>query len=46
MDRNGLRPMRYAITDDGLLFVGSETGMVRLDESRASSKRAASAPAR
>ena len=32
MDRNGLRPMRYAITGDGLLVVGSETGMVRVDE--------------
>ena len=32
MDRNGLRPMRYAITGDGLLLVGSETGMVRVDE--------------
>ncbi|NIA67945.1 glutamate synthase large subunit [Pelagibius litoralis] len=34
MDRNGLRPMRYTITDDGLLFAGSETGMVRIDEQR------------
>ncbi|WP_119420501.1 glutamate synthase large subunit [Desertibaculum subflavum] len=33
MDRNGLRPMRYSITEDGLLFVGSETGMVPLPES-------------
>ena len=32
MDRNGLRPMRYTLTGDGLLIVGSETGMVRLDE--------------
>src|SRR5579872_5794770 len=32
MDRNGLRPMRYAITASGLLIAGSETGMVRLDE--------------
>lgn len=32
MDRNGLRPLRYTITDDGLLFAGSETGMVKLDE--------------
>ncbi len=28
MDRNGLRPMRYTRTRDGLLIVGSETGMV------------------
>ena len=32
MDRNGLRPMRYSITADGLLFCGSETGMVALPE--------------
>ncbi|HEX6013756.1 MAG TPA: glutamate synthase central domain-containing protein, partial [Geminicoccaceae bacterium] len=30
MDRNGLRPMRYSRTADGLLVVGSETGMVPL----------------
>ncbi|EWY38048.1 glutamate synthase [Skermanella stibiiresistens SB22] len=33
MDRNGLRPMRYTITNDGLLIAGSETGMVKVDES-------------
>ena len=33
MDRNGLRPQRYAVTKDGLVCVGSETGMVVLDES-------------
>ncbi|HEX7967287.1 MAG TPA: glutamate synthase large subunit [Stellaceae bacterium] len=32
MDRNGLRPMRYAITAGGLIVAGSEAGMVRLDE--------------
>jgi len=32
MDRNGLRPMRYTVTADGLLIVGSETGMVRIAE--------------
>ena len=32
MDRNGLRPMRYSVTTDGLLIVGSETGMVKLAE--------------
>ena len=31
MDRNGLRPLRYTITADGLLIVGSETGMVKLE---------------
>jgi glutamate synthase (NADPH/NADH) large chain len=38
MDRNGLRPLRYVITGDGLLIVGSETGMVRIDEMRAVEK--------
>ncbi len=30
LDRNGLRPLRYSLTTDGLLVVGSETGMIRL----------------
>ncbi|MDX2222162.1 MAG: glutamate synthase large subunit [Rhodospirillaceae bacterium] len=30
MDRNGLRPMRYTLTTDNLLIVGSETGMVKV----------------
>ncbi len=34
MDRNGLRPMRYSVTEDDLLFIGSETGMVAVDESK------------
>ncbi|MGH7188333.1 MAG: glutamate synthase large subunit, partial [Acetobacteraceae bacterium] len=33
LDRNGLRPLRYTITDDSLLIVGSETGMVKCSES-------------
>ena len=32
-DRNGLRPLRYTITKDKLIFAGSETGMVQIDES-------------
>ncbi|MDJ0949434.1 MAG: glutamate synthase large subunit [Alphaproteobacteria bacterium] len=32
MDRNGLRPLRYTVTKNGLLVVGSEAGMVRIDE--------------
>ena len=32
LDRNGLRPMRYVVTGDGLLIAGSETGMVPVDE--------------
>ncbi|QEY32220.1 glutamate synthase large subunit [Synechococcus sp. RSCCF101] len=34
LDRNGLRPARYCITDDGYVVMGSETGVVDLDESR------------
>ncbi|WIY26894.1 glutamate synthase large subunit [Parasedimentitalea psychrophila] len=32
LDRNGLRPMRYVITGDGLLIAGSEAGMVPINE--------------
>ena len=32
LDRAGLRPMRYALSDDGLLICGSETGMVHIGE--------------
>ena len=32
LDRNGLRPMRYVVTGDGLLIAGSEVGMVPTDE--------------
>ena len=32
LDRNGLRPLRYQITGDGLLIAGSESGMVPVDE--------------
>ena len=31
LDRNGLRPCRFAITKDGLVVVGSEAGLVDLD---------------
>ena len=34
LDRNGLRPMRYTLTHDGLLVVGSETGLVDFEESQ------------
>jgi glutamate synthase (NADPH/NADH) large chain len=34
LDRNGLRPLRYTITADHLLVVGSETGMVKFAESQ------------
>ncbi|MDA1155285.1 MAG: glutamate synthase large subunit [Proteobacteria bacterium] len=32
LDRNGLRPLRYVVTGDGLLVAGSEMGMVPVDE--------------
>jgi glutamate synthase domain-containing protein 2/glutamate synthase domain-containing protein 1/glutamate synthase domain-containing protein 3 len=34
LDRNGLRPLRYAITEDGLLIAGSEAGTVEMDQAR------------
>ena len=32
LDRNGLRPMRYVVTGEGLLIAGSEAGMVPVNE--------------
>ena len=32
LDRNGLRPLRYTITANKMIIVGSETGMVKLPE--------------
>ncbi|KFI28872.1 glutamate synthase large subunit [Paenirhodobacter enshiensis] len=40
LDRNGLRPMRYTITNDGLLIAGSETGMVAIEETNVREKGA------
>ncbi|MHB9074529.1 MAG: glutamate synthase large subunit [Desulfobaccales bacterium] len=34
LDRNGLRPLRYYITTDGLVIVGSEAGIVPLPPDR------------
>jgi glutamate synthase (ferredoxin) len=31
LDRNGLRPSRFAMTEDGLVVAGSEAGLVDLD---------------
>ncbi|QPM91567.1 glutamate synthase large subunit [Pseudooceanicola algae] len=39
-DRNGLRPMRYVVTGDGLLIAGSEAGMVPTDEATVREKGA------
>ncbi len=33
-DRNGLRPLRYTITSDKLLFAGSETGMIPFEDKK------------
>ncbi len=33
LDRNGLRPARYCITSDGFVIMGSETGVVEIEES-------------
>ncbi|MDQ0465443.1 glutamate synthase (NADPH/NADH) large chain [Caulobacter ginsengisoli] len=41
-DRNGLRPLRVAYTDDGLLIVGSEAGMCGVAEDRITRKLAIS----
>ncbi|BDW87042.1 glutamate synthase large subunit [Roseicyclus marinus] len=32
LDRNGLRPMRYVVTGEGMLIAGSEAGMVPVNE--------------
>tara|TARA_B110000908_G_scaffold164877_1_gene213529 strand:- start:462 stop:5090 length:4629 start_codon:yes stop_codon:yes gene_type:complete len=32
LDRNGLRPSRYALSDDGLLYIGSEIGCIECEE--------------
>ncbi len=40
LDRNGLRPMRYVVTGDGLVIAGSEAGMVPTDEANVVEKGA------
>lgn len=32
MDRNGLRPLRYTITKDGMLIASSESGMIHIPD--------------
>jgi glutamate synthase (NADPH/NADH) large chain len=34
LDRNGLRPSRYCLTEDGLLVMASEAGALPVDESK------------
>jgi glutamate synthase (NADPH/NADH) large chain len=41
-DRSGLRPLRVAYTDDGLVIMGSEAGMCGVEESRITRKLAIS----
>ncbi|HCL82241.1 MAG TPA: glutamate synthase large subunit [Nitrospiraceae bacterium] len=31
LDRNGLRPLRYSLTEDGIFIAGSEAGMIELE---------------
>ena len=45
LDRNGLRPARYKITRDGLVVMGSEVGIVEIDDAEWS-RRGGWAPAR
>ena len=46
LDRNGLRPSRYWITDDDLVVMASEVGVIDVDPSRRWSRRAGCSPAR
>ena len=34
LDRNGLRPGRYWVTDDGLVVLASEVGVIDVDPSK------------
>jgi len=34
LDRNGLRPARFKITEDGLFTLGSEVGLLTIDDAR------------
>jgi glutamate synthase (NADPH/NADH) large chain/glutamate synthase (ferredoxin) len=34
LDRNGLRPARYKISEDGLLTLGSEVGLLTIDDAK------------
>ena len=38
LDRNGLRPARYVITHDGLVVLGSEVGLLKLEPERVQEK--------
>jgi glutamate synthase (ferredoxin) len=34
LDRNGLRPLRYSVTSDGLVLLGSEVGLASLEDKK------------
>jgi glutamate synthase (ferredoxin) len=34
LDRNGLRPLRYSVTSDGLVIMGSEAGLLDVDSTK------------
>jgi hypothetical protein len=34
LDRNGLRPARYIVTDEGLVVMASESGVLPIPENR------------
>jgi len=34
LDRNGLRPARYIVTDDNIIVMGSEVGLVDIEQSK------------
>jgi len=38
LDRNGLRPARYVLTEDGIMVLGSEVGMVDLGDRKIKEK--------
>jgi glutamate synthase (NADPH/NADH) large chain len=45
LDRNGLRPARYLVTDDDLVVMASESGVLPIPERR-SSRSGGCSPAR
>ncbi len=38
LDRNGLRPARYWVTDDGLVVLASEVGVLDIDPAKRGAK--------
>jgi len=38
LDRNGLRPARYVVTDDDMVIMGSEVGVLPIDQSKITKK--------